>query len=80
MEQKVTLDCSVVTVLNGVELEQYIPVFENHAVNMELFVSLTEEDLKSMGIDDQNHRDLLVKYIKKFQHNQDLIEELAPLR
>lgn len=79
-EKKNTLDPSVVTVLNGIELEKYISLFEKYSINMELFVSLTEEDLKTIGIEDRNDLDLLIKYIRIFQYNRNLSEKLSPLR
>lgn len=64
MEEK-TLDPGVATILNGLELGKYVALFEKHNVSRDLFLSLNEDDLKTIGIDDQRDIDLLLKCIRK---------------
>lgn len=68
MESK--LDRMVVTMLKGLDLDKYEPLFEKYNINLDLFLSLNEDDLKTIGIDDQEEIDLLIKYTKKFRKNE----------
>lgn len=74
-----TLHHAVKTLLNGLELGKYIPIFEKNMITMPLFISLTEEDLITIGVEDKNDIDLILKYIRKFQ-NADTIRTIEPLR
>lgn len=73
-----TLDRGVVTILNGLDLEKHTPLFLKHKVNLDLFLSLNEDDIKIIGIEDKEEINLLIKYIKKFRKSNKW-QELEPL-
>lgn len=74
-----TLDHAVKTLLNGLELNKYIPQFEKNMVSMQLFMTLTEDDLVAIGVDDPTDLELILKYIKKFQRGHKNVD-IDPLR
>jgi hypothetical protein len=39
------------SILLGLDLTEYVPLFEEHKVGLDAFLCLTEEDLEKMGID-----------------------------
>ena len=72
------LDDGVRSFLNGLDLDKYIPVFEKYDVNMKIFMSLTEDDLKSMGVE-EGDVELLLKYCEKF-HRTDSNTTISDLK
>ena len=58
------LDTGVQAVLNALEMGKYSPVFLKYGVSMEVFTTLTEEDLRTMGVE-ENDLEPILKYAKK---------------
>nr|XP_018896562.1 PREDICTED: uncharacterized protein LOC109030185 [Bemisia tabaci] len=59
------LDKNVKLSLDGLQLKQYHENFRKHRIDIDLFFTLTNDDLKNIGIEDEEHRKILVKATTK---------------
>jgi len=55
------------SVLLQIQLQQYLPLFQRNEIDFTVFVTLNEQSLKSIGIKNDSHRKILLKYIRKLQ-------------
>lgn len=49
-------DKTVATLLIGMNMGQYLHLFKDADVGLNLFLTLTEDDLEVLGVPDKNHR------------------------
>lgn len=77
MDSKTTLEPGLITLLNGVNLSKLIPLFEKHLVNLEMFFSLTDDDLRTIGVESVNERELILNMRNKLQKSNQAEEDLT---
>lgn len=77
MDSKTTLEPGLISILNGVDLPKLIPLFEKHLVNLEMFFSLTDDDLRTIGVESANERELVLNIRNKLQKSNQVDEDLT---
>ena len=78
---------NIETWLNNLELSEYIDIFKDESIDMEILSELTSEDLKEIGIKKLGHRKIILKAISEIQieidtepsNNNDKKDELSIL-
>ena len=58
---------NIETWLNNLELSEYIDIFKEESIDMEILLELTSEDLKEIGINKLGHRKIILKAISEIQ-------------
>ena len=53
--------------LNNLDLSEYISVFKDESIDMEVLLELTSDDLKEIGISKLGHRKIILKAISEIQ-------------
>ena len=51
--------------LNNLDLSEYISVFKEESIDMEVLLELTSDDLKEIGISKLGHRKIILKAISE---------------
>ena len=67
VEQPVVFAQSIKRILESVGLEEYLDIFHQNDVDLAMFITLTEEDLKSIGIASLGHRKKIAAAINKYR-------------
>jgi len=55
------------SILTRLHLQQYLPTFQKHDIDITIFLTLNEQTLKIIGIKNESHRKILIIWIKKLQ-------------
>jgi len=50
-----------------IRLQQYFPLFQKKDIDLTAFLTLNEQTLKSVGIGNDSHREVLIVCIKRLQ-------------
>lgn len=77
MDSKTILEPGLISLLTGVDLSKLIPLFEKHLVNLEMFFSLTDDDLRTIGVESANERELILNVKNKLQKSNQADEDLT---
>ena len=64
--------------LNSIDLGQYADAFEENAIGWDLFEELTDDDLRTIGIEALGHRKRLLKAISEMGESSETTAPLAP--
>jgi hypothetical protein len=56
--------------LCGLHLNEYVEMFVNQGITLDIFLSLNEEDLCHIGMTDSKHRANLLKGISQLKQNK----------
>ncbi|CAG8572755.1 1470_t:CDS:1, partial [Acaulospora colombiana] len=66
-------------ILSNLQLQQYLPTFQRHNIDLKVFLTMNEQTLQSVGVLNETHRRILVICIRKLSQllaTVNLIEEL----
>ncbi|RWS25439.1 Ankyrin repeat and SAM domain-containing protein 3-like protein [Leptotrombidium deliense] len=66
------LPTSLDELLNRLDLEDYIPMFSDSAVDLYIFLTLTDKDLKELGISSIGHRRRLTAAQQRFRESIEI--------
>jgi len=56
--------------LNDLDLSEYINVFKEESIDIEVLPELTSDDLKEIGVNKLGHRKIILKAISELKKNQ----------
>jgi len=68
---------AISTILMGIDAEETIPLFEKANVTMKMFLLLTDDDLRNIGVQLSQKRREILMGIKNF-HLKEWSEESVP--